>query len=64
MPAKSKAQQMAAAIALAAKRGEIPISKLKGASKGMYESMTIKQLEEYAETKRKQLPEKKTKKSK
>ena len=37
MPAKSKAQQKAAGAALAAKRGERPRSKLKGASKEMVE---------------------------
>lgn len=61
MPAMSKAQQKAAGAALAAKRGEIKKSKLFGASKEMYESMTEKQLEEFAETKRKGLPEHKTK---
>jgi hypothetical protein len=35
MPAKSKAQQKAAGAALAAKRGDMPKSKLKGASKEM-----------------------------
>ena len=45
MPAKSKAQQKAAGAALAAKRGETSVSKLKGASKSMYESMSEKQLE-------------------
>ena len=62
MPATSKAQQEAAGAALAAKRGEQPVSKLKGASKSMYESMSEKQLEEFAETKRKGLPEKKSSK--
>ena len=57
MPARSKAQQMAAGAALAAKRGEIKVSALKGAAKQMYESMTEKQLEEFAATKRKGLPE-------
>ena len=57
MPATSKAQQKAAGAALAAKRGEIKKSELYGASKEMYESMTEKQLEEFAETKRKGLPE-------
>jgi hypothetical protein len=57
MPAKSKAQQKAAGAALAAKRGEAKVSKLKGASRSMYESMSEKQLEEFAETKRKGLPE-------
>jgi Type I restriction and modification enzyme - subunit R C terminal/Protein of unknwon function (DUF3008) len=40
MPAKSKAQQMAAGGALAAKRGEKKKSELKGASKSMVESMS------------------------
>ncbi|KRB13914.1 hypothetical protein ASD99_14670 [Mesorhizobium sp. Root695] len=61
MPATSKAQQMAAGAALSAKRGEIRKGELKGASKEMYESMSEKQLEEFAETKRKGLPEKKSK---
>lgn len=43
--------------ALAAKRGEIPVSKLKGASKSMYESMSERQLDEFASTKRKGKPE-------
>ena len=59
MPAKSKAQQKAAGAALAAKRGEEKVSALKGASKSMYESMSEKQLEESASTKRKGLPSKK-----
>jgi hypothetical protein len=59
MPAKSKAQQKAAGAALSAKRGETPKSKLKGASKGMADSMSEKELEEMASTKRKGLPEKK-----
>ncbi len=57
MPAKSKAQQKAAGAALAAKRGEIPKAKLKGASRGMYESMTEKELDELATAKRSKLPE-------
>jgi hypothetical protein len=61
MPAKSKAQQKAAGAALAAKRGDMPKSKLQGASKEMESSMSEKQLEEFAETKRKGLPEKKAK---
>ncbi|MCT8991722.1 DUF3008 family protein [Chelativorans sp. SCAU2101] len=60
MPAKSKVQQKAAGAALAAKRGDMPKSKLKGASKSMEKSMNEKQLEELAETKRKGLPEKKS----
>jgi hypothetical protein len=57
MPAKSAAQQKAAGAALSAKRGDTPKSKLKGASKGMEESMTEKELEELAHTKRKGKPE-------
>lgn len=57
MPAKSAAQQKAAGAALSAKRGDTPRSKLKGASRQMVESMTEKQLEEFAHTKRKGKPE-------
>ena len=59
MPAKSKKQQMAAGAALSAKRGETSMSSLKGASKQMAQSMSEKQLEEFAHTKRKGLPRKK-----
>jgi hypothetical protein len=57
MPAKSKAQQKAAGAALSAKRGETPKNKLKGASRTMVESMSEKQLEEFASTKTKNKPE-------
>lgn len=57
MPAKSKAQQKAAGAALSAKRGDTPKSRLQGASKSMYESMSEKQLDEFASTKRKGKPE-------
>ena len=57
MPAKSKAQQKAAGAALSAKRGDTPKSELKGASKSMYESMTEKELDEMASTKREGKPE-------
>ena len=57
MPAKSAAQQKAAGAALSAKRGDTPKSKLKGASKGMEESMSEKELEKMASTKRKGKPE-------
>jgi len=56
MPAKSAAQQKAAGAALSAKRGNTPKSKLKGASKSMM-SMSEKQLEGFARTKRKGKPE-------
>ena len=59
MPARSQAQQQAAGIALAARRGETPVAKLKGASRSMYESMTERELEEFAETPRKKLPARK-----
>jgi hypothetical protein len=57
MPAKSAAQQKAAGAALSAKRGDTPKSKLKGASKSMEESMSEKELEKMASTKRKGKPE-------
>ncbi|MBD9652322.1 hypothetical protein M2267_002472 [Ensifer sp. KUDG1] len=59
MPAKSKAQQRAAGAALAAKRGDVKKSSLKGASREMEKSMSEGELEELAETKHKKLPERK-----
>ncbi len=59
MPAKSKAQQKAAGAALSARRGETDKSKLKGASREMYDSMTEKELEDFAGTERKGLPDRK-----
>ena len=59
MPAKSKAQQKAAGAALAAKRGEAKTSDLKGASRGMAESMSEQELHDLASTGRKDLPERK-----
>jgi hypothetical protein len=59
MPAKSKKQQMAAGAALAAKRGKRKVSSLKGASRGMYKSMSKAELRKMAKTKRKKLPKKK-----
>jgi hypothetical protein len=56
MPAKSAAQQKAAGAALSAKRGETSKGKLKGASKSMM-SMSEKQLQEFAHTKRKGKPQ-------
>jgi hypothetical protein len=61
MPAKSQAQQKAAGAALSAKRGDTKKSELKGPSKSMYESMSKKELEEMASTKRKGKPEHKSK---
>ena len=57
MPAVSKAQQKAAGAALSAKRGEIPKSKLVGASIQMYHSMSEAELDKMASTDRKSLPE-------
>ena len=56
--AVSQDQQQAAGAALAAKRGDIPASSLKGASKEMYK-MSEKELEKFAGTKHKGLPVKK-----
>jgi uncharacterized protein DUF3008 len=60
MPATSKKQQMAAGAALAAKRGKRSKSSLKGASKQMEKSMSEKQLEDFAKTKRKTLSKKRS----
>jgi len=57
MPAKSKAQQKAAGAALSAKRGDTKVRELKGASKSMYKSMSEKELDKMASTKRKGKPE-------
>lgn len=47
----SEDQKTAAGIALAAKRGKFPKYKLKGASRSMYNSMTIAELEDFAKGK-------------
>ena len=52
----SQDQQQAAGIALSAKRGETPVRELRGSAKEMYDSMTEKQLEDFASTKHKGLP--------
>ena len=62
-PAVSRSQQKAAALALAAKRGKVKVSELRGSAKGMYKSMTASQLEDFAATPRNQLPERVTRKS-
>jgi hypothetical protein len=59
MPAKSKKQQMAAGAALAAKRGKKSKQALKGASRGMAQSMSEAELRKLAKTKRKKLPTRK-----
>ncbi len=58
MPAKSKAQQKAAGAALSAKRGETKVSELQDASKQMYDAMSEDELEDFASTDRKDLPDK------
>jgi len=59
MPATSKAQQAAAGIAHAVEKGDLPKSKLKGASKHMFKSMKgTGELHKFAATKRKGLPQK------
>ncbi|WP_027488143.1 DUF3008 family protein [Allorhizobium undicola] len=57
MPAKSKAQQKAAGVALSAKREDTPRGKLKGASKAMEKSMSEQELREMASTPRKGKPD-------
>jgi hypothetical protein len=51
MPAESKKQAIAARIALAARKGDLPKSKLTGASKEMAAGMSKKQLKKYTKTK-------------
>ncbi|AYR19759.1 DUF3008 family protein [Alcaligenes faecalis] len=62
MPALSQAQQKAAGAALSAKRGETPVSSLKGASIEMYKTLSEGELEELAstDTARHTLPERKS----
>jgi hypothetical protein len=61
MPAQSKAQQKAAGAALSAKRGDTKVSELKGPSRSMYKSMSEKELDKMASTKRAGKPEHKSK---
>ncbi|RWR12035.1 DUF3008 family protein [Paenirhodobacter populi] len=58
MPAKSKAQQRAAGAALSAKRGETSSDALWGAAREMFDSMTEAELEDFAATPLKGLPDK------
>lgn len=60
MPAKSKAQQMAAGVALAARQGDKKVKDLKGPAKSMYDSMGEKELRDMATTRREDKPEHKT----
>lgn len=57
MPAKSKAQQMAAGAALSAKRGDRPKKSLKGSSRSMEKSMSEKELHDMASTSQKGKPQ-------
>lgn len=60
-PAKSKAQHGAAGAALAAKRGKMPMSELKGPAKQMAKEMTQTQLTHMTKTHVKGLPKHKGK---
>ena len=55
-PAKSEQQQKAAGLALAAKRKEVDPSRLRGAAKEMYESMTVGELRKFAGTSHRGIP--------
>ncbi len=57
MKAQSKSQQQAAGAALSAKRGDMKVGDLQGASKDMYDSMSESELEEMASTSRDDLPD-------
>lgn len=59
MKAQSEAQQKAAGAALAAKRGDLPKSELRGASREMFDTMTEAELEDMASTPHKNIPERK-----
>lgn len=48
MPAESEKQRRAAGMAYAAKKGEVPVSKMYGSAKQMYRSMTAEQLRHFA----------------
>jgi len=58
MPSVSKSQQRAMGMAYAAKKGDIPKSKLLGPARQMAKSMTAKDIRGFATTKHKGLPEK------
>lgn len=61
-PYTSEVQTTAGNIALAVKKGKLPKSKLKGASKQMHKGMTLEELESHSkEAKGKDLPKKKGK---
>jgi hypothetical protein len=58
MPAKSESQQTAFALALAARKGDLPSEELKGAARHLYRDKTLSDsdLADYAETKTRHLP--------
>lgn len=58
MPAKSKSQQSAFGMALAARKGKIKPEELRGSAKILFKDNTLSNndLEDYASTKRSELP--------
>ena len=54
MPAQSTEQKKAACLALAAKLGKVPVSKLHPSAKQMYNSMSITQLSEFCKSQAKE----------
>ena len=64
MPSQSIVQQQAMAIALAARNGKFPVYKLEGAAKDLYYSkISNKDLEDFASTQHKDLPQRAVKKT-
>ena len=59
MPALSKQQQKLFGLALAVKRGDVPKSDVSDEIKGIVKTMSEKDIEKFASTKHKGLPEKK-----
>ena len=58
MPALSKQQQKLFGLALAVKRGDVPKSEVSDEIKGIVDRMSEKDIEKYAKTKHKGLPNK------
>lgn len=56
MPSVSKAQQRASALALEARKGNVNPRNLQGAALSMFQSMKFNDLKEFAQTRRKGLP--------
>ena len=57
MPARSKAQQKLMGMAYAVKKGDMPRDEASDEVRGLADSMTLKQLKDYAETKHAGLPD-------